>query len=259
MGLNPRNKITKAISNAATAIFRVAFVKRTIDSGLAFLQANGHGDPDDAQNQELLQEDGLDHIQHIGFESYPVMDGDSEGIVVESDGGESCIAERRALPDDLKDLVSGEARTYGEDSQSLLHRSGGDNELMAKDGYVNRLGAGDSDAATFRNIAYSHTVQGQASQVAVADGLKAYMDKVDADLAAIKTDMTNIDALLTVAGTLVVNITAINAWILAQGGPVLGPPGVKAATTLVPTTAALAVSTDHSYVSTGSGTSEVEP
>jgi len=97
--------------------------------------------------------------------------------------------------------------------------------------------------------------------VAVAAGLKAYMDDVDTDLAAIKTDMSAIDGLLLAAGTLIANVAAINAWILAGGyAPVvLGPPGAKVATTLGPATAALAVDTDHSYVSSGSTKAEVEP
>ena len=88
MALESINRLGHAIGQAATAIYRITPVKRTIEKGLAFLQANGHGDSDDAANQELLQEADLHDFAHFGFECFPVMnDGVTEYIVVDADGG----------------------------------------------------------------------------------------------------------------------------------------------------------------------------
>jgi phage gp45-like len=142
MPLGARDKLREVLTDAATAIYRISFVSRVVESGLAFLQAYGHGDPDDAANQELLQEEDLEHMQHFGFESFPAGDGDTEGIVVGADGGEACIAERRVLPTTLAALVAGESRTYGEDGQSILHKTGGDIEAEPKSGQHVKLGSG---------------------------------------------------------------------------------------------------------------------
>jgi phage gp45-like len=276
MGLSPNDKLGGIIRGAARGIFRVSIVARALKDGLAFLQAYAHGDPDDPDNQELLGEADVDHVSHFGFSSSPPAD--TEAIVVEADGGECSLGERDSLEDldthgtadEMPALATGDTCIYSQDGTYIFLDSSGkltikamtDNvEVITEAGKQIKLG---QDGATYRDIAYAHKTEAGASQVAVATGLKAYMDKIDADLAAIKTDMTNIDALLVAAGTLTANVVAINGWIATHApapgvGPVLGPPGAKAASTLGPTTAALAVDIDHSYVSSGSDKAEVEP
>ncbi len=87
MVLQPINRLSHAIGQAARRIFRITPVKRTIELGLAFLQAHGGGDVNDATNQELLQEADLADYQHFGFEGFPIQDGDTTYIVVDADGG----------------------------------------------------------------------------------------------------------------------------------------------------------------------------
>ena len=278
MTLPTQNRIAHAIAGAATAIYRISIIKRATDSGLAFIQSFGRGDPDDATNQDLVQEMDLDHVQHYGLETHPWVDSDNdvevEGVVVDADGGEACIAERfdmenldtHGTADEMPARAKGDTVLYSKDGTYIFLDADGkltikamtDNvEIITEAGKQIILGQG----GTTRDIAFAHTAEATSSQVAVAAGLKAYMDKIDVDLAAIKTDMTNIDTLLNAAtGTLVANIVALNATVLAaHGGGPYGPPGAKAVTTLTPTTAALAVDTDHSYVSTGSTKAEVEP
>jgi phage gp45-like len=147
MGLNPQDRIGRAISRSIRAIFRVVIVKRVVESGQAFLQAFARGDPDDPTNQELMQEADLDHIQHFGFESFPPIDGNTEAIVVDADGGEAAIAEKRVLPSGLPALLVNEARIYGEDGQYVNMKSGGNVVLEPKAGSFILLGSGATDWA----------------------------------------------------------------------------------------------------------------
>jgi len=285
MGLDAQGRIMRAVTSVAQGLFRVSIVKVALEEGLQFLQAYGHGDPDETDDQELLQEDDLDHVQHFGFRSSPPAD--TEAIVAEVDGGMASIAERDSVEDltshgtadQMPTLATGDTCLYSQDGTYIyldadgkltIKSLSGNIEVITEAGDIIKLG---QDGADYYPCAYSDTTEITASQVSVATGLKTYMDKIDVDLAAIKTDMTNIDALLGALGTLTANIVLINAWIVTHttaatpliAHPVivatitLGPPGAKAATTLVPTTAALAIDTKHSYVSTGSAKVYVEP
>ena len=146
MPLDTINRLGHAIGQAATAIYRITPVQRAIDGGLAFLQAHGHGDTNDAANQELLQETDLDDISHFGFESFPRQNGETEYIVVDADGGEAAIASRRVLPVSLADLVADEARIYGEDGHSILMKAGGDIECEPAGGGTVKIGSGAAKA-----------------------------------------------------------------------------------------------------------------
>jgi len=177
MTLPTQNRIARAIGGAVRDISRVVFVKRLVTAGLAFIQAFGHGDPDDPTNQELLQEIDIDHIQHVGFESFPVTsDGLTEGIKVDADGGEAVIAERRVLPTTLAALVPREARIYGEDGQSVLMKTGGDIEAEPAAGKVFKVGNGatlkmvmDGDPCT-SNAAFNAWALAVEAGIAAAGG-----------------------------------------------------------------------------------------
>ncbi len=285
MGLKAQNRIGAAIAGAATAIYRISIIKEAIDKGLVFIQAFGHGDPDDPDNQELVQEMDLDKAQHYGLETRAPAGVDVEGVVADADGGEVCIAERfnmeqldtHGTADAMPARSPGDTVLYAkdgsyvfmdEDGKLTIKAMSGNVEIITEAGDIIKLG---HDGVDYNRVAYSDTTEATASQVAVAAGLKTYMGKIDADLAAIKIDGTNTDATF---GTIVANLVVINAWILNHttliiGTPfvhpvppipvVTGPPGVKIATTLVPTTGALAIDTNHSYVSTGSAKVFVEP
>jgi hypothetical protein len=147
------------------------FVQRLVTGGLAFIQAFNHGDPDDPDNQELVQEIDVDHIQHFGFESFPAVDGATEGIKVDADGGEACIAERRVLPSGLAALVVNESRTYGEDGQSILHKTGGDIEAEPKAGKHVKLGNGATLAVVI-----------QGDSVVQSAALQTWMSNVEGAL-----------------------------------------------------------------------------
>lgn len=163
MPLDTINRIGHAIGQAATAIYRITPVKRSIDSGLAFLQANGHGDSNDATNQELLQENDLDDISHFGFESFPRQNGETEYIVVDADGGEAAIASRRVLPQVLADLAEDEARIYGEEGQSVLCKANGDIEGHPAAGQFFKI---PNDATEFAAMANKVLTELQAVKTA---------------------------------------------------------------------------------------------
>jgi hypothetical protein len=152
MPLLPKDRIGQAIRGAANVAKRAVIVARAVESGLAFLQAYVGGDPDDAANQDLGQEADIDHIQHVGFESFPVPGDATEGVVVDTDAGEACIAERRAIPSGLAALAQREARIYGEDGQSVLMKTGGDIEAEPKAGKHMKVGATATEFAAMANL-----------------------------------------------------------------------------------------------------------
>ena len=122
--LPTQNRIAQAIAGAATAIYRISIIKEAIDGGLVFIQAFGHGDPDDPDNQELVQEIDLDKAQHYGLETRAPAGVDVEGVVADADGGEVCIAERFNME---------QLDTHGT-ADAMPARSPGDTVLYAKDG-----------------------------------------------------------------------------------------------------------------------------
>ncbi|MEE9367154.1 MAG: hypothetical protein V3W44_10730 [Dehalococcoidales bacterium] len=142
MPLGVINRLGHVIGQAVRAIYLATPIKRTVESGLAFLQAYGHGDVTDATNQELLQEADLKDVQHFGFEGFPVMDGDTTYVIVDADGGLVAIASSRKLPTALADLVAGESRIYGQDDQSVLCKTGGDIECEPGGGKKVKVGDG---------------------------------------------------------------------------------------------------------------------
>lgn len=255
-------------------VFRISIIKWAIDTGVAFLQAFGHGDPDDADNQELCQEDSLDHIQHYGFVSRPPVGVDTEGIVVESDGGDACIAERYNLEnlathggaDALPTINDGDTVLYAKDGTYIfldadgnltIYGITGNVDIKTKSGQV-KLGRG---GATYRDQAYAHTTEAGASKVACGLELNSWTGDVCGDVAAIKADLTNI---ATVINQIVTQANVVIGW--SNIFPIAGPSGALALTpiagvpSVVPLTSdAIPVDTDHSYVSTGSKKAEVEP
>ena len=125
-------------------ISRAVMILRSTDSttGLSFIQAAGLGDALPSGEQDLIQENDLDHVQHYGFESYPPAD--TELIILDANGGEVAIGERSELPSALASaaLASGESRTYGADAQYIKHVAGGETIHEPKAGQFIKLGSG---------------------------------------------------------------------------------------------------------------------
>jgi hypothetical protein len=263
------------------SIFRISIIKRTTKGGLAFIQAFGRGDPDDPDNQDLIQEDDLDHAQHYGLETRPPTGVDVEGVVVDSDGGEVCIAERFSLedldthgtPDEMPARNPGDTVLYAKDGTYIFLDADGkltikamtDNvEIITEAGKRIRLG---QDGATYRDVAYAHNTEAGASKVASGAALDTWTHQVRDDIAAIKVDLDQaLRASPTKWGNKVkITLDALTTWATAGGGPggaayggvtVGNLPGE----TLVPNvTDGINADTDHSYASSGSSTSEVEP
>ena len=272
MGLSPNDKLGGAIRGAVRGIYRISIIKRALDSGLAFLQAYGHGDPDDALNQELLQEADIDHAGHFGLSSHPPQD--TEAIVVDADGGAVCIAERDSLEDldthgtadEMPALATGDTCLYSQDGTYILLDSSGNLTIKAMTGNVEIITeAGDQiklgqDGATYRDIAYAHTGAGGASQVAARIELETWTDGVKSDMADIKADLLALIATVNIA---IAQTNVVIGW--SNIFPIVGVSGALAlaaavAPTLTPDTVAnIAEDTDFAYVSSGSTKAEVEP
>jgi phage gp45-like len=240
--LEPIDRLTGTVRGAVRSIFRISIIQRALDSGLAFLQAYGHGDPDDTQNQELLQEADIDHAGHFGITSSPPAD--TEGIVVDADAGLVCVAERYSLEDlathggsdQMPALASGDTAIYSSDGTYIFLDASGkltikamtnNIEVITESGKQIKLG---QDMSKTRDIAYASSEYTGSSKVAAGAALDTFTSNVVADIAAIKVDLA--------------------ASAVATG----------VAVTLVPTTvSSISEDDDHSYVSSGSDKAEVEP
>ena len=201
-GLKAQNRIGRAIRGAVRSIYRVAIIKRGLDRGLGFLQAFGHGDPDDPDNQELVQEDNIDHAQYFGFTSHPPAD--TEAVILECDGGEVSVAERDSMenldtfgnkPKEIPKLEKGDTCIYAQ---------GGTHIYLDADGHLTiRCITGDIVLITETGL---HTKIGSTANRALA---------LDGDYC--------ISNLAFDAWAL-----AVEAGILAAAGPVVGPWGAAA-------------------------------
>lgn len=287
MPFGTQNRVAQAIGEAATAIYRISIIKRVTDTGLAFVQAFGHGDPDDAQNQELLQEIDIDHVQHYGLVTHPPASDtvDVEGIVVDADGGEACIAERFNLEDldthgsadQMPARNLGDTVLYAKDGTYIFMDADGkltikamtDNiEIITEAGKQIKLG---QDGVTYRDAAYAHNTEAGASKVASGATLNTWTHEVKDDIAATKADLDSVLDPNPGVGFLRDYSALINnllIWARAGGGVGLGtgplPAGLTATAptgeTLIPkTTDGINTDVDHSYVSSGSTKVEVEP
>jgi len=255
-------------------LFRVTIIKRTVEDGLAFLQAYGHGNTEDPDDQELLQEADLDHAQHFGFKSGPPAD--TEAIVCDPDGGLSTVAEvdsvedldTHGTADQMPDVNSGDTCIYSQDGTYIFLDADGkltikamtDNvEIITEAGKQIKLG---QDGATYRDIAYAHNTEAGASKVASGATLNTWTHDVESDIAALKVDIEEaIGTGVTKWGVKVV--TALNLCIAAVNlahGLTLGNAPTPPGETLTPnTTDGINTDVDHSYVSSGSTKAEVEP
>lgn len=116
MPLGIRNNTLSAALGAMRAFYRAVVIRKSYENDepatgkYGFLQAHGRGDPDDATDVDLIQEDDLDHVQHYGFDSHPPAD--TEIVVAEIDGGEVCLGERYPAPTALPTRVSGDVCIY---------------------------------------------------------------------------------------------------------------------------------------------------
>jgi phage gp45-like len=268
MTLEKRDNVLSMALGAIGSIYRSLLAQRNVETEggntgkIAFLQVKGRGDPDDVDNQEIVQEADIDHVQHYGLESYPLAD--TEMVIMDCDGGEVSLGERDAVPTGLSDLAQGDVRVYDSASQEILLDKDskiritspvGNIEVYAKAGSKVKLG--NASGGTYRAAAYAHNTEAGASKVASGATLNTWTHDVYGDIAKIKTDLDNDFTTLT---SHTANLVAINAWILAHPGPVLGPPGSPVARTVVPATSdGINTDVDHSYVSSGSAKVEVEP
>jgi len=270
MGLDIKETFLDAIDSSIRSVFRVAIIKRTVESGLAFLQAYGHGDPDDTDNQELVQERSLDHAQHFGFTSHPPTD--SEGIVADCDGGNTCIAERWSLEnldthggsDQMPDLASGDTCIYAKDGTYIFLDSTGkltikamtDNvEIITESGKQVKLG---QTMASTKDAAYAYNQYTGSSKVACGPYLDAWTTNVKDDIAAIKADLDGLRARLLCAYNNAADIASVPGSVPIGGaGNVCGV--MYSISTIPNTSLEIAEDTDHSYISSGSTKVEIEP
>jgi len=266
MTLEPRNNTFRMVSGAVRSISRWLLARRVVekdnaDTGkIAFMQVKGDGDPGDPDNQDVLQEDDVDHVQHYGFESYPAAD--TELIGLDADGGSVVIGERDAVPKTLGDLAQGDVRLYDSAANEILLDADtviritcavGNVELYAKAGSIVKLG--NDSSATYRKAAYAHTTEAGASKVASGTTLDVWTGNVLADITAIKADLL---ALVSFVNCLAGNAADVATTIVGSG-PVSAVCGFPAAPTLAPLTLVdISTGTNHSYVSTGSDAVEVE-
>lgn len=143
MGLRSRNNTLRAALGAVRDVFRAIVVKRTVDSGLAFFQAKGQGDPDTNDDHNLLQESELDHVSHYGIDSYPPAD--TELVVVEADGGLVSLGERDSVPTSIPTRNSGDSCIYSAAGNYVFLDENGKLQIYAATGNVtiDTTGSGD--------------------------------------------------------------------------------------------------------------------
>ena len=166
-------------------------------------------------------------------------------------------------------LAEGNTAIYSKDgtyiyldaSGKLVIKAMTDNvEIITEAGKQIRLG---QNGATYRDTAYAHNTEAGASKVASGAALNTWTHDVFDDVAAIKVDLDNIftrmsqyelaiDANSGYINNIIIDPVPPFPLHIAQSPPI--------AITLVPDTAdGINTETDHSYVSSGSDKTEVEP
>jgi hypothetical protein len=223
-------------------------IRTTSDSLLDFsgrmilraLDTDGASGQAEIDGGQLLQSGDWDRIEPYGFASQ--APAGTEQIVVTSDPQPASI-DRFPRPSGLPALGVGETAIYGPNASSYV-RAHDDVTVRGKaaTGLVH-LGRGGTEF----EVAYSGIKETEAS--AVACGLA-----LNQKTANVVTDLT------TVRNTENALVTAINL-LIAWANAALVPPAPPIVAVVAPAalvTTAMATGTNHSYVSSGSGTTKVD-
>jgi len=219
------------------------------------LEANTSSQADETGLQvsgprEVHQEGEIDHAQHWGFSSRPAQG--TELIQILDEYGRVVVAERVPCPVSIAD---GDTCIWTSATSYVKINAAGAIWVRSKAAQLVHLGDGTT---TEYPVAYSGVKETEASAVACGAALNQKTVDITADLTVLRNSCIAAITKINLAGK---HLAAIDVWATAAGYPGIGGvhfTDVEVTSPAALTTTAMATSTNHSYVSSGSAHVKVD-
>jgi hypothetical protein len=251
-----RDNTTSEILDAAHQSFRGRVVAPDFNttSRLVGVTAFGHGGEQGASDEVLRPQEFTAVVPLLFPYGYAAMPPTSEDIEFHwSASGLVGVSCRSPLPTGVPNLASGDSVKFSSAGHYHHQDADGNTDDVVPSGKKHKIHAG----GTVRDTAFAHTTEAGASQVASGTKLDDWTHDVKED---IKNTEADLDTIRTALNSTISALQALNSFVASKHGATgVIPPGTIGPLLLVPdTTDGINKDTNHSYVSTGSGVSQVQ-